>query len=67
MSLGENIKMRREKLNMTQGELAEQVNVSPPMICQIERDTKTASAPLAKAIAKVLGCTLDDLVQDDSE
>lgn len=67
MSLGENIRTRREDLNMTQLELAERVNVSRPMICQIERGTKTASVPLAKSIAKALECTLDDLLGEESE
>lgn len=60
MSIGENLKRLRLDANMTQAELAERVGVSLPMICQIERGSKTLSLPLAKAIADELNCELSD-------
>jgi len=63
MSIGENIKARREALGMPQGKLAEEVNVSQAMICQIERNTKTISLPLAVEVARVLGCEVGELVK----
>lgn len=65
MSIGANIKARRLALNMTQKELAEQVNVEQSMICQIERGTKTLSLPLGAEIAQALGCELSSLLDNN--
>lgn len=62
LSLGENIKTRRKEKGLSQEELAERVLVSTPMICQIERGTRNPSLQLGKAIADVLGCTVDELL-----
>lgn len=61
-SVGENIKTKRLKKKLTQKELAEIIKVSPSMVCQIERGTKTPSILLGKDIAEALDCILDDLV-----
>ena len=63
MSIGENIKARREAAGMTQVRLAEAVGVSVPMICQIERGTKVPSLPLGAQIAACVGCKLEDLIE----
>ena len=62
MSIGENIKEKRTAMSMTQKELAVKVNVDQSMICQIERGTKAPTLPLAKDIAEILKCSLDDLI-----
>lgn len=62
MSVGENIKNKRKTIGMSQKDLASAVGVSIPMICQIERGTKSATLLLGAEIAKVLGCDLNDLV-----
>jgi len=59
---GERVRELRIKKEMTQGELAEIVSVSSPMITQIERGTKQASAPIVGEIATALGCTTDYLI-----
>lgn len=64
MSLGSNVKARREALNMTQAELARKTNVTQTLICQIERGSKTPNMLLGKEIADIFGCTLDDLLQN---
>ena len=61
MSTGENIKSLRTGMGWTQEELAEKLGVRRSMIAQIERGTKCASMELGKQIAKLFGCTLDDL------
>lgn len=65
MNIGENIKNRRKSAGMSQNDLAAAVGVSVPMICQIERGTKSVTlmfgAEIAK-IAKILQCDLNDLV-----
>lgn len=61
MTTGEIIREKRENKGMTQGELAEAVGVTRPMIVQIERGSKTPNMVLGGLIADVLGCTLDEL------
>lgn len=63
MSIGKNLKSIRTAKKLSQSDLAEKVNVSRPMIAQIERGTKSLSIPLGKEIAKVLNCTLEDLAE----
>lgn len=63
MSIGENIKKHRVEARMTQGRLAELVNVKSSMICQIERGTKIPSMLLGKEIANVLGCSMESLIK----
>lgn len=60
MSIGENIKLRREKLGITQQELADAVYVSGPMISQIEGNIKLPSLPVAFRIADKLNCRVED-------
>ena len=62
MTIGENIRKRREEIGMKSTELAKSVQVSQPMISQIERGTKTVSLPLAAEIARVLDCEVQDLL-----
>ena len=64
MDLGESIKRRRTAANITQAELAESVSVAQSMIAQIERGTKVPSAYLIRDIAKLFGCTVDELLCD---
>lgn len=64
MSIGENIKEMRQRNSWTQEELAEKIGIKQSMVAQIERGTKTLTVPLGKEIAKVFGCTLDDLINE---
>ena len=63
MNVGASIRSIREKKGMSQVELAEKVNVTQYMLCQIERGTKVPSLPLSTEIAAALGCTLNDIVE----
>lgn len=63
MSVGANIKARREALDMTQAELAERVNVTQSMLCQIERETKNPSLQIGQEIAKALNCSIESLIE----
>ncbi len=63
MDIGSNVKKYRIKASISQTELAEKVGVSQPMICKIEKGIKVPAMPLGKAIAEVLGCSLDDLTK----
>ena len=61
MNVGENIRKYREKAGMSQKALAEAVFVDQAMICKVEKGIKLPSLPLSMAIAKALGCTMDEL------
>ena len=63
MNVGASIRHIRESKGMTQAELAEKINVTQSMLCQIERGTKAPSLPLSTEIAAALNCTLNDLRQ----
>lgn len=62
MSVGANIRALREAAGFSQAHVAEQSSISQAMLCQIERGTKNPSLQVAKEIADVLGCKLDDLL-----
>ena len=66
MSVGENIRRLREKREMTQAYVAEQVGISQAMLCQIERGTKNPSLQIGKGLADVLGCKIDSLLDGSS-
>lgn len=63
MNTGAAIRSMREQKGITQAELAEKIHVSQPMLCQIERGTKSPSLPLSAEIAAVLGCTVNDILE----
>lgn len=67
MGVGEIIRIRREKLGITQGDLAEDVGISQAMICQIERGTKNPSLQVGREIARCLRCSMDDLCCESTE
>ena len=60
MSIGENLKRLRKKKGLTQEVLSEMVGISRPLYTQIERGTRTLNLPLAKEIAEILGCSVED-------
>lgn len=62
MSIGETIKEIRTDRKLSQAELAKAICVTQSMLCQIERGTKIPSLPLAKEIADVLECGIEDLL-----
>lgn len=64
MSVGENIKVRRMALGMTQESLANAVGLGRSMIAQIERGSKVPNLILGRDIAKVLQCDLNELVKE---
>ncbi len=66
MGVGEIIRIRREKLGITQADLAEDVGISQAMLCQIERGTKNPSLQVGREIARCLRCSTDDLFCEPS-
>lgn len=64
MTLGERIRERRKACGKTLEELAAEVNVSFGILARIERGVKDPSIALGNEIAKALGCTLAELLED---
>ncbi len=64
MNIGEKVKKIRLAKGLTQFELARKVNVSRPLITQIERGTRIPSILLSQDIAKALNCTIEDLIRE---
>ena len=62
--IGEQIKQRRKRLNMTQAELARVAKVSLQTINILENGKRAAQRGNLEAITKALGCTREDLVRD---
>lgn len=64
MSVGENIRARREAAGLSQAYVAALAGISQAMLCQIERGTKNPSLQVSKEISAVLCCKIDDLFND---
>ena len=65
--LQENLKKARERLGLSQVEVAEKVGISQPMYSYYESGLKTPTLYLAKAMANVLGVSLDYLVDNEDK
>lgn len=64
MSIGENIKAKRQAFGMTQEKLAEAVGIGRSMVAQIERGSKVPNMVLGRDLARVLGCGMEELLGD---
>lgn len=60
--MGARIRSRRQGKNLTQAELADLAQVTPPFIGHIERGTRKASLETVCNIADALECSVDELV-----
>ena len=54
--------LKRKEQGLTQSGLAEKVGVKPMTIYNYEAGIRKPTAEKLKEIAKVLGCSLDDLI-----
>lgn len=59
-----NYKKLREKSGLTQKELADELGVDQSAVCLWETGKTQPRAKLLPKIAKILGCTVDELVFD---
>jgi XRE family transcriptional regulator, regulator of sulfur utilization len=64
--IGANVRRRRLALGLTLEQLAEASGVSPAMLSEVERSVKNPTVKLAYQVARALGCSLTDLLEDDS-
>lgn len=62
MGLKENVRQLRERMKLSQQELAEQVGVNQAMIHYIEAGTKVPSLAVTIGLANAFGCSIDELV-----
>jgi putative transcriptional regulator len=60
------LKVRRAKADVTQGELAEAVDVSRQTINAIERGRYDPSLELAFALAEYFDCAIEDIFTPDA-
>lgn len=67
MAFAENLKRLREKTGMTQNDLAVDVSVSQSMIAQYERGMKLPNIVTGVQLAKILGTTVEKLVEQEKE
>lgn len=65
--LGRNIKMQRLRVDLSQAELSEAINVCASYISRIETGRKRASLEILVSIANTLGCSVDDLLTGNLE
>jgi transcriptional regulator with XRE-family HTH domain len=63
----EKIRICRERLGMTQGELAEKIGISRTHLNKIEQGKKLASLQVTLKLAEVLDVSTDVLMRDDLE
>lgn len=67
MNIGANIRRIRQEKGIPQARLAQRVEISQSMLCQIERGTKVPTLPLSVEIAAALGCELNHLIADSAD
>lgn len=67
MTTGEAIKRKRTERDLMQTELAQMVGVSKTHIYCIEKGKRTASFDTIVKIARVLRCSVDELVGDENK
>ena len=67
VAIGARIKAARERVHLTQEQLAEIVDISPTHMSVIERGVKTPKLDTFIRIANALGVSADALLQDGVE
>lgn len=61
---GIRVKNLREKSSISQTELSASANVSPSLLCKVEKGEKKLSLDTIKKLSKALFCSMDHLVGD---
>lgn len=62
VDIGRRIRIQRRQLNLTQGQLAQLIGVSPSFIGHLERGTRQASLETLVALANELDVSVDYLL-----
>lgn len=66
MTFGQRMRSRREELSISPEQMADRIGVSRPTVVRYELDNKMPPLMVAKSIAEVLGCTVDDLLNGET-
>ncbi|KXA43087.1 MULTISPECIES: helix-turn-helix domain-containing protein [Staphylococcus] len=66
MKFGQNIKQIRKQRNLTQKQLADQIEISQSYLSDIESGRKNLSIKTVKKLADSLGLSVTDLFNDDT-
>lgn len=66
MKFGQNIKQFRKQRNLTQKQLADQIEISRSYLSDIENGNKNPSIKTVKKLADSLGLSVTDLFNDDT-
>lgn len=66
MTIGNKFRSKRMERSLSQNELSRLSGVSKPMISSIECGKRIPSVIIAKKIARVLRCTVDELLSEAS-
>lgn len=64
VEIGNNVREYRARRGLTQEEVALITELAKSTISDIERGSKNPSVKVAKKLAKVLHCTVDELLKD---
>jgi len=67
MSIGQNLKKIRTRLNLTQGQLADNAGLSLNQVSRIERGTAKPELETIKKLSTSLYCSADELIFDDGD
>ena len=65
--LGKSIRSNRDRLRLTQEQLAELLGVSSHYIYELERGLKLPSLPMLVTMAEVFHCGIDALLSNETE
>jgi transcriptional regulator with XRE-family HTH domain len=63
MTIGQNVRNRRQQLGLLQSELAKKSQTNQAQISRVESDKNNISVDLLIRIAKALNCTISDLME----
>ena len=66
MTLGETIRKMRRAREITQEDLAELLNITPQAVSRWENDTTSPDASAIVSLARIFGCTTDELLGMDN-
>lgn len=63
-TIGTRLRALRSEAGYTQDEVADVLGMTQSMVLQIERGTKQLSLLNASKLAKLFGCTIDDILKE---
>lgn len=66
MQFGKRLRAERERLRLTQVQLAQAIGVGSDTISKYERDLMVPSVPTLRELARVFGKSMDSLCAEDA-